>query len=270
MANFADRVGGFPRWVIEQYWIETRRSIATAPAHPGALRRAWVKARGLVPEVARQTGEPVATLNQWLREIRRRRLAQEIRHRCPAASGMGGPHTEMLYLYARAVRPKVIVETGVELGVSSAYFLQALSDNGEGELWSIDLPTIGAQGRVNLDGRTDHAHVDSVGQVGAAVPERLRTRWHLKLGDARDLLPTLPAPEPWDIFFHDSEHSRAHMLWEYETAWPHLAAGGFLLSDDVPENDAFVTFAGQVGLPPFLWLRRGTLRKGPRPAAQTS
>ncbi len=267
MATFADRLGGFPRWVTEQYWIETGRSISTAPAHLGALRRAWVNARGLVPEVSRQTDVPVATLNQWLREVRARRLAQEIRSRCPTASGMGGPHTEILYLFTRATRPKVVVETGVELGVSSAYFLQALSDNGAGELWSIDLPTVGAQGRVNQDGRTDLAHVDSLAQVGAAVPERLRARWHLLLGDAKDLLPSLKAPEPWDLFFHDSEHSRAHMLWEYETAWPHLRAGGFLLSDDVPDNDAFVTFAHGVGLPPFLWLRRGALRKGPAPTS---
>ena len=261
MATVADRLGGFPRWVTEVYWIETRRSILTAPAHPGALRRSVGKARALLPHIAQETSATVPQLKGWLRDIRRHRLAQEIRARCPTASGMGGPHTEILYLFARALRPRVIVETGVELGVSSAYFLQALSDNGGGELWSIDLPTMGPAGRVNQDGRVDHSHVDAPDQVGKAVPERLRSRWHLQLGDAKDLLPKVGAPEPWDIFFHDSEHSRPHMLWEYGVAWPHLRAGGFLLSDDVPENDAFVTFAGSVGRAPFLWLRRGALRK---------
>jgi len=265
MATTADRLGGFPRWVTEAYWTETHGSVFTAPAHPRAFGRAISVARSLVPQVAGLTGRSVADVRQWLSELRRGRLAQEIRGRCPQATGMGSPNAELLYVFVRAVRPQVVVETGVELGVSSAYFLQALQDNGAGELWSIDLPTVGPQGRMNQDGRLDRAHVDSIEQVGKAVPDRLRTRWHLKLGDARELLPTLEAPAPWDIFFHDSDHSRAHMLWEYETAWPRLRPGGFLLSDDVPDNDAFVTFASSVGERPFLWLRRGALRKPDAP-----
>jgi predicted O-methyltransferase YrrM len=266
MATIADRLGGFPRWVTEEYWMGTRKSIVTAPLHLGALRRAMAEARALVPHIARETGSPTADLERWLAELRRRKLAQEIRSVCPAATGMGGPATEILYLFVRALRPKVVVETGVERGVSSAYFLQGLEDNGSGELWSIDLPTLTPEGRVNADGRVDRAHVENLQEVGRAVPERLRHRWHLDLGDAKQLLPTVGAPDPWDLFFHDSEHSRPHMLWEYGVAWPHLRPGGFLLSDDVPENDAFVTFAGSLGLSPFLWLRRGALRKPPTPA----
>jgi predicted O-methyltransferase YrrM len=269
MATFADRLGGFPRWVTEAYWTETHGSVFTAPAHPAAFRRAIATARGLIPQVGGQTGASVPDLQKWLGELRRGRLGQEIRARCPGATGMGSPNAELLYLFVRAVRPRVVVETGVEVGVSSAYFLQGLRDNGSGELWSIDLPTVDAAGRVNQEGRLDHSHVGSVDQVGQAVPERLRDRWHLALGDARELLPKFEAPDPWDIFFHDSDHSRAHMLWEYETAWPRLRPGGFLLSDDVPNNDAFVTFASSVGGVPFLWLRRGALRKaatGSRPA----
>jgi hypothetical protein len=101
---------------------------------------------------------------------------------------MGGPHAEILYVFARGVRPRVIVETGVEYGVSSAYFLAALEENGEGELWSIDLPTTVSSGRVNGDGRVDRAHVDSLSHVGAAVPTKLRSRWHLELGDSKELL----------------------------------------------------------------------------------
>ncbi len=271
MATAADRLGGFPRWVTEEYWMETRRSILTAPVHPGALRRAARNTRALLPRLAEFTGRSPDELHAWLGSVRRRRLAQEIRQRCPSASGMGGPAAEVLYLFARAVRPSVLVETGVELGVSSAYFLQALADNGVGELWSIDLPFVGA-GHTNADGRFDAAHVNSTGDVGRAVPDRLRSRWHLSLGDARELLPALSPPAPWDLFFHDSEHTRAHMLWEFETAWPRMRPGGYLLSDDIPENDAFSTFANSVGRRPFLWLRRGAVRKpelppgGPPPA----
>src|SRR5580658_944385 len=243
MATFADRLGGFPRWVTEAYWIETRGSIVTAPAHPAAFRRAMATARALIPQVAAQTGSSPPQVQKWLGELRAGRLAQEIRARCPQATGMGSPNAELLYVFVRAARPRVVVETGVELGVSSAYFLQGLHDNGLGELSSVDLPTVDAAGRVNQDGRVDQSHVGSLEQVGQAIPERLRPRWHLSLGDARELLPRLEAPEPWDIFFHDSDHSRGHMLWEYQTAWPRIRPGGFLLSDDVPNNDAFLTFA---------------------------
>ncbi|MGA8664529.1 MAG: class I SAM-dependent methyltransferase [Thermoplasmata archaeon] len=267
MATFADRLGGFPRWVTEEYWTETRKSVFTAPAHLGAFRRAYRNARALPVQIAKLTSTPPPQMRTWLNDLRRTGLAQEIRSRCPQATGMGSPNAEVLYLFVRAARPRVVVETGVERGVSSAYFLQGLSDNGGGELWSIDLPTIGPSGRVNQDGRLDRAHVDSIDQVGQAVPDRLRKRWHLSLGDAKELLPKVAAPDPWDIFFHDSDHSRAHMLWEYETAWPHLRPGGFLLSDDVPDNDAFVTFAKSVGGTPFLWLRRGALARTPPPSA---
>ncbi|HTS32696.1 MAG TPA: class I SAM-dependent methyltransferase [Thermoplasmata archaeon] len=261
MVSFADRLEGFPRWVTEEYWAVTRRSVLTAWAHPGAFRDAVRHARALLPQVAGLTGVPEADLHRWLRELRNGGLAREIRGRCPQASGMGSPHAELLYLFVRAVRPAVVVETGVELGVSSAYLLQALADNAAGELWSVDLPTIGPAGRINQDGRLDRAHVDSMEMVGRAVPERLRGRWHLSLGDAREMLPSLPAPQPWDVFFHDSEHSRAHMLWEYGVAWSHLRPGGLLVSDDVPNNDAFLTFSNSVGQSPFLWLRRGAIRK---------
>ncbi len=268
MATLADRLPGFPRWVVEQYWIETGRSLATAPAHPLALRRAYRTARALLPQVAHLTGTPSATLDRYLRELRRGGLRREIGVRCPKATGIGSPHAEILYLFVRASRPSVVVETGVHLGVSSAHILQALADNVHGELWSVDLPTVGSGYRVNEDGRIDRAHLASIGETGSAVPERLRSRWHLTLGDAKELLPTLPAPPVWDLFFHDSDHSRAHMLWEFGVAWSRLRDGGLLLSDDVPDNDAFLSFAREVGATPFLWLRRGTIRRGPsRPDA---
>ena len=68
---------------------------------------------------------------------------------------------------------------------------------------------------------------------GWAVPDELRTRWKLYLGDARELLPAvLGALEQVDVFLHDSDHSYDHMTFELEQALPRLAHGGLLLSDD--------------------------------------
>ena len=53
------------------------------------------------------------------------------------------------------------------------------------------------------------------------------------------------------LFFHDSLHTREHMLFEFETAWPHLAGGGYLVADDVLQrcHDALPAFARSVGRP---------------------
>lgn len=45
-----------------------------------------------------------------------------------------------LYLLIRAIKPAIVVETGVAAGISSSHILKALCDNGSGFLHSVDLP----------------------------------------------------------------------------------------------------------------------------------
>ena len=44
------------------------------------------------------------------------------------------------YIVTRVLKPKFIVETGVGIGISSMFFLEALKENECGTLYSIDLP----------------------------------------------------------------------------------------------------------------------------------
>ena len=53
--------------------------------------------------------------------------------------------SDFCYVICRALRPRNVVETGVGSGVTTSFILQALAANGEGHLWSIDLPPIGAE-----------------------------------------------------------------------------------------------------------------------------
>jgi len=73
------------------------------------------------------------------------------------------------------------------------------------------------------------------------------------LGDSRDLLPRLlkDLDGSVDVFFHDSDHSYTHMMWEFSTVSPFLSQGGLLVSDDVAGNTAFWDFAVGTGHP---WL----------------
>jgi predicted O-methyltransferase YrrM len=131
----------------------------------------------------------------------------------------------LCYLACRHLRPNRIVETGVAYGVTSAYMLQALTENKEGELSSIDLPPL---------------FPEAQRYVGSFVPQRLRTRWKLHIGPARRLLPSvLREVGTIDMFVHDSLHTYSHMKWEFETALCSLRPGGVLISDDIEGNRAF-------------------------------
>lgn len=142
--------------------------------------------------------------------------------------------SEFCYVICRALRPRVVVETGVGSGVTTSFILQALAANDEGHLWSIDLPPIGAEQF-----------------AGSFVPQALRRRWTLLRGRSRDLLPPLlndlPAP---DVFLHDSLHTTRNMTFEFQAAWQKMNAGGVLLSDDIHMSKAFARFitGKQVGL----------------------
>jgi predicted O-methyltransferase YrrM len=154
-----------------------------------------------------------------------------------------------LYRLLRDLRPQVAVETGVCNGVSTAFLLLALEDNGEGELHSIDLPEVAGeeyeQGTF-WDGKGG-AVIPPGKEPGWMVPTELRDRWHLLLGRSQDELPPLlERLGSIDFFMHDSEHSYECMNFEFRAAWDALREGGVLVADDVSVNSAWVEFVGEV------------------------
>src|SRR5262249_52393950 len=48
--------------------------------------------------------------------------------------------TRAIWCLVRQLKPQRVVETGVAHGMTSRFILEALQMNGEGRLWSIDLP----------------------------------------------------------------------------------------------------------------------------------
>lgn len=151
-----------------------------------------------------------------------------------------------LYVIPRLLRPKMVVETGCFTGWDSAVLLQALHDNGEGHLYTIDLPA--EEGRFSQVGRNSSLPADL--SPGFLVPDAFRSRWSLIIGDARQELPRLLGEfENLDFFYHDSHHSYSHMIWEYSTVWPHLIEKGILVSDDIAWNTSLLDFSAGVGRP---------------------
>lgn len=153
----------------------------------------------------------------------------------------------LCYALCRALRPRVVVETGVAYGTTSAFILQALERNGEGTLDSVDRPP-------PIPG--------AAACVGTLVPPRLRPRWRLHHGASGRLLPPLVARLPRvDLFLHDSRHTYRNILAELRTVTPRLAPGGVVLADDVERNRAFAAWAH--GARPRFW---GVLREAGKPS----
>jgi predicted O-methyltransferase YrrM len=174
----------------------------------------------------------------------------------------------VLYLLIRRYRPKVVVETGVSRGASSAYILAAMRENGVGHLHSIDLPpTQAASEHSSADGGVYHLpdgqqFADRHAIVADFIPEFLRDRWTLIQGDAaKELPPLLARLGSIDVFFHDSLHTYEHMKFEFEAAWPCLAPGGWMLSHDVVWNRAWAEFTRRVGARPYVYHSFSMFRK---------
>lgn len=148
----------------------------------------------------------------------RQRLAALARFPGPYRVGTTGDFDcRCMYVLVRAAKPQTLVETGVLYGAISGHILAALAQNGQGQLYSIEL------GREETEPPHDFF-----------IPEDLQIRWQLILGDSRDELPRLVNRLPSiDLFHHDSLHTFDHMTWEFESVFPHLAPDGVLSSHDV-------------------------------------
>jgi predicted O-methyltransferase YrrM len=133
----------------------------------------------------------------------------------------------VLYSLCRIQQPAIVIETGVSTGVSSSYILSALNENKLGELYSMDPEP----------------------NSGWLIPDYFRTRWHFVNGrSSEELASIFEKVGQVDIFLHDSEHTYRNMLWEFTTAWPHLKAGGLLLSHNIDANSAFSDFCRHAGI----------------------
>lgn len=139
----------------------------------------------------------------------------------------------MLYYIVRVFKPLQIIETGVWSGKTSWSILQALADNGNGHLTSIDLGINKSEGSTL-----------PTAEIGGFVPQELHGYWTLKLGDAKQLLPEiLEKLGTIDMFYHDSNHSYEHMLFELNLARQYVQEESIICCDDINLNNAWRDFS---------------------------
>jgi predicted O-methyltransferase YrrM len=157
--------------------------------------------------------------------------------------GTGRGKALLLYVATRLTRPSVVVESGCFTGWDSAILLHALHKNGHGHLYTIDLAA--KEGQFSQVG--PNASLPSNLPIGFLVPPAFKDRWTLIVGDVREELdPLLRKLPEVGMFYHDSDHSYAHMTWELITVWSRLAPGGLAIADDISWSTAFWDFARKV------------------------
>jgi predicted O-methyltransferase YrrM len=140
-----------------------------------------------------------------------------------------------LYCTVRISKPEILIETGIAHGNSSWVILNAIKKNGKGTLYSFDLPNNDTNAAYNFENKKT--------ETGWMVHEELRINWNMVIGDSLETLPkTLASLSKVDFFFHDSDHSYKHMMFEFETVFPFLRNGGILSSDDINKNSSFQDF----------------------------
>jgi hypothetical protein len=168
--------------------------------------------------------EADALYEETMADFRARELPERYAGWCDG----GRAFTKAAWALAVHMRPHTVVETGVARGVTSRFVLEALELSRDGQLGSVDLPSV------------DPRFHD---QIGIAVPERIRGRWTLVSGTSRQRLPSLLASfGQIDLFIHDSLHTGSNLRFELEHAFAALRPGGAMLVDDVYTSLVFREF----------------------------
>lgn len=163
-----------------------------------------------------------------------------------------GLYRSVQFCLTRAIKPQIVVETGVLHGLSSTFFLEAIKLNGHGRLHSIDLPSTFEDGAVNNDGFVDTLPPGL--PSGWSIPNQLRVYWSLEIGSSIDQLPKIcQMYDEIDIFIHDSEHTYETMMSEFQIVWDNIADGGFLIADNVDTNCSFFDFCNYVSKTPVVF-----------------
>lgn len=140
----------------------------------------------------------------------------------------------LVYALVRILRPSVVLETGVANGHSTALILNALGENGNGELHSVDVS-------------------DNVGKLVVD-----RRRWHLHPLDSSSLKKSFAAIVTQlpsiDLMVHDSDHSYQWMRHELETVFPRMSPNGMLACDDANISYGMIDFCAAHNMKPLLLL----------------
>ncbi len=127
------------------------------------------------------------------------------------------------YALIRAVKPRIVLETGVDRGLGTAVIAAALLRNSAEGSPGIVLAT------------------DIVPACGHLLAEPYSSVCRLLIGDSVQQLRLVT--EPVDVFLHDSDHHPEYEWAEYLAIEPRLHAGSVIMSDNSQQTTKLLEFA---------------------------
>lgn len=131
------------------------------------------------------------------------------------------------YAIARAIKPSLIVETGVERGHGALILNFALSKNAE----------------EGFEGRYLGTDIDP--GAGGLFTGKYTTRGKILYGDSIESLRGIS--EPIDLFINDSDHSSEYEAREYEIIQSKLSGSAIILGDNAHDTDKLSQFSVKTG-----------------------
>jgi hypothetical protein len=181
------------------------------------------------------TGVPYAAAMGYIRELQENaRVRQYLKERILQSSARYSVAPQLAfarrlgwYAFARILKPRVVVETGVDKGLGAIALCEALLRN-EAE---------GSPGQ--------YFGADINPRAGALLSEPYSRIGKILYGDSIQSLESIPEI---DMFVNDSDHSAAHERREYDVIAQKLGAnGGLILGDNAHCTDVLAKFSEERG-----------------------
>ena len=121
------------------------------------------------------------------------------------------------------LKAQKVIETGVAYGWSSLAILKALTEIGNGKLYSVDMP---------------YPRRNNEKDVGIVVPEFLKKNWFLlRKPDQPGILEAIKmSGGDIDLCHYDSDKSWWGRNYAYPLLWKALKVGGLFICDDIQDN----------------------------------
>lgn len=186
----------------------------------------------LVEFLAGSLGLAPEAIASYLEEIRAepaltRELSARVRWRVDMKRRVGLGHRVAWYAVARAVKPRLVVETGIKHGLGALVLLVALERNA----------------REGSEGRLISFDVDPFS--GWVVPDRMRRNWEPIVASTFAALETALAGREVDLFICDTPPDYDIESFEMQTALRHAAPGIVLIAANGDRTTALPELAAE-------------------------
>ena len=181
--------------------------------------------------VAEVSGKPLAEIHRYISELMTDdELHQHLSHLAQAAHDRYGIDSHIKYgrrigwyAFVRAMKPKVVIETGIDKGLGSC--------------------VLAAAARRNIaEGSTCKIYVTDINpNAGYFIKEPYKQYVNILIGDSIESLQKLAVEI--DLFINDSDHSAEYESKEYEIIRNKLSSKALIIGDNSHTTDSLWNFA---------------------------